>query len=135
MEILRSTAADVAGPESELVGIEAEIDSLSERLQLLIAENARIAQDQSDYEKRYRELMERYEERKRRHTELTEQIAKAKAADKIIGHFIDLLWQMNEAEIDFDENLWGGMVESITVHSKEKVTVTFKGGYKVKVIE
>ena len=42
---------------------------------------------------------------------------------------------MNEAEIDFDENLWGGMVESITVHSKEKVTVTFKGGYKVKVIE
>ena len=135
MEILRSTAADVAGPESEMVGIEAEIDSLSERLQLLIAENARIAQDQSDYEKRYRELMERYEERKRRHTELTEQIAKAKAADKIIGHFIDLLWQMNEAEIDFDENLWGGMVESITVHSKEKVTVTFKGGYKVKVIE
>ena len=135
MEILRSTAADVAGPESDLVGLEAEIDSLSERLQLLIAENARIAQDQSDYEKRYRELMERYEERKRRHTELTEQIAKAKAADKIIGHFIDLLWQMNEAEIDFDENLWGGMVESITVHSKEKVTVTFKGGYKVKVIE
>lgn len=49
--------------------------------------------------------MERYEERKERYTELTKQIAKAKAADKIIDHFVELLWQIDETEMDYDENL------------------------------
>lgn len=49
--------------------------------------------------------MERYEEGKERYTELTKQIAKAKAADKIIDHFIELLWQIDETEMDYDENL------------------------------
>ncbi len=76
--------------------------------------------------------MERYEERNERFSALTKQIEKAKAADKIIGHFIDLLRDMNETVTEFDENLWGGMAESITIRSKENITVTFNGGYEVR---
>ena len=108
MEILKTTVADINGPESELAGVEAEINMLAEKVQALIDENARVAQNQIEYEGRYKELMGRYEERNERLSALTEQIEKAKAADKIIGHFVDLLRDMNETVTEFDENLWGG---------------------------
>ncbi len=66
-----------------------------------------MAQDQAEYETRCRELMERYEERKKRYSELAEQIDKAQAAEKTIGHFIDLLRKKKKPVTEFDEELWG----------------------------
>ena len=34
---------------------------------------------------------------------------------------------------EFDEGLWGTLVDFITVHSKEDVRVTFKDGTEVKI--
>ncbi len=77
--------------------------------------------------------MERYEERKKRYSELAEQIDKAQAAEKTIGHFIDLLRKKKKPVTEFDENLWGGMAQGMTINPGGKVTVTFKGGYEVKI--
>ncbi len=106
-----------------------------ELVQALINKNARAAQDQTEYEGRYQEMMERYEERNEKFLALTEQIEKAKAADKIIGHFIDLLRNMNETVTEFDENLWGGMAESKTIRPKKNITVTFKADMKSGFVE
>ncbi len=92
-----------------------------------------MAQDWAESEARYRELMERYEERKKKYSKLTEQIDKAQAADKTIGHFIDLLRKKKKPVTEFDENLWGGMAQGMTINPDGKVTVIFKGGYEVKI--
>ncbi len=65
--------------------------------------------------------MKRYEKRKKRYSELTEQIDKAQAADKTIGHFIDLLRKKKKPVTEFDENLWGGMVQGMTIHLDGKL--------------
>ena len=52
---------------------------LVEMTQSCIAENARIAQDQGEYQKRYNGLVERYEKAKARFDEVTEAIAQRSA--------------------------------------------------------
>ena len=51
--------------------------------------------------------MDWYEEQSKRASELKMQISKTKAADKIIGHFIRQLRDMDDTVPEFDENLWG----------------------------
>ncbi len=64
MEILKEAAVDKNGAESEMAGMKAEIVSLTDKIQSPIDRNARLAQDQAEYEACYQELMERYEEKK-----------------------------------------------------------------------
>ena len=52
---------------------------LVEITQNCIAENARVAQDQGEYQKRYNGLVERYEKAKARFDEVTEGIAERSA--------------------------------------------------------
>lgn len=52
---------------------------LVEMTQNCIAENARIVQDQGEYQKRYNGLVERYEKAKARFDEVTETIAQRSA--------------------------------------------------------
>ena len=56
-----------------------EVAVLVEITQNCIAENARVAQDQGEYQKRYNGLVERYEKAKARFDEVTETIAERSA--------------------------------------------------------
>ena len=67
------------GQESLKGLAKASLAVLVERTQNCIAENARIAQDQGEYQKRYNGLVERYEKAKTRFDEVTEAIAERSA--------------------------------------------------------
>ena len=67
------------GQESLKGLAKASLAVLVEMTQNCIAENARIAQDQGEYQKRYNGLVERYEKAKARFDEVTEAIAQRSA--------------------------------------------------------
>ena len=133
MEVLMETISDVAVLETEKIVLEAELAVLVEKTKGIIAENAHTAQDQQEYENRYNSLASQYDAKKARYDELEEQIADANASGQRISGFISHLKNLDGSLEAFDEELWGGMVENMTVRAKEGIEVTFKGGATVKV--
>lgn len=69
---VRQTLCDTTELEREKAALGQELAVLVEMTQNCIAENARIAQDQGAYQKRYNGLVERYETAKSRFDEVTE---------------------------------------------------------------
>ena len=86
--LVRQTICDTSELEQEKASLgqeslkglaKASLAVLVEMTQNCIAENARIAQDQKEYQKRYNGLVERYEKAKARFDEVTEAIAQRSA--------------------------------------------------------
>ena len=102
-----------------------EMAMLADIVQNLIAENARIAQDQKEYNKKYQLAMERYEAAKSKYEELAAQVAEAHRKQRAVETFINNVRDLGVIT-EFDEDLWGLLVESVTVYSKDDIRVEFK---------
>ena len=102
-----------------------EMAMLADIVQNLIAENARIAQDQKEYNKKYRLAMERYEAAKSKYEELAAQVAEEHRKQRAVETFINNVKDLGLIA-EFDEDLWGLLVESVTVYSKDDIRVEFK---------
>ena len=133
MEILLETMDDAGALEAERATLETEISALVERTQEIIAENARTAQDQTEYEKKYNAIAQQYEEKKARYDEVEGLITTVKAQRKNVENFIKTLRDMDGAFEEFDSELWGSMVEKVTVQTDGSKIFAFKGGYEIKV--
>ena len=83
--LVRQTLCDTTELEREKAALGQELVVLVEMMQDCIAENARIAQDQGEYQKRYNGLVERYEKAKTRFDEVTEAIAERSAKGERLG--------------------------------------------------
>ncbi len=88
---IRRTLCNIDALQEEKRRLESEMAVLVDMVQGCIAENARIAQDQEEYQKRYDGIIE-----------------------------------------DFDESLWGCMVEHITVGRNKEMTVIFRDGTEIQ---
>ena len=106
---------------------------LVEITQNCIAENARVAQDQGEYQKRYNGLVERYEKAKARFDEVTEVITQRSAKSERLEGVIKTLEAQTESVAEFDERLWGAMVDYVTVGVDGGMTVVFRDGTGIKV--
>ena len=67
IRLVREQICATADLENESQRLMEEMNMLSNRVQKCISENARIAQDQTNYQKHYDELVSRYEATKDRH--------------------------------------------------------------------
>ena len=126
-EIIRKTLCTTEPMIEEKRRLEDEILVLVEMTQNLVAENARIAQDQDEYQKRYDSLVQRYETAKENYDELAAKIEQKEAHGERIQQFIKTLEKQQGVLTEFDDALWGSMVEYVTI-GKENRSVTFKDG-------
>ena len=101
---------------------------LVEMTQNIVAENARIAQDQDEYQKRYDGLVQRYDDAKDRYDEVMEAIAAKDAQNERLAEFIKNLKVQDDTTTEFDSSLWSSMVDYITVGRNKEIMVTFKDG-------
>lgn len=95
-----------------------------------IKENARVALDQAEYEKRYNGLVERFDKANERLEEIKAQIAERQARGQQIEMFLKDLEKVGVVK-EFDDDLFLALVERIEV-GREKVVVRFKDGTKVE---
>lgn len=133
LELLKRMVSSTDDLEKDLETVTEEMSVLVEMTQSIIEENAKTVLDQDNYEKRYNSLVDRYEVKKTRYDELTAVIADKQAKSEIIGSFVKTIKKMDGMVETFDEGLWGGMIEYVTVFNKKKVTFTFKGGIEITV--
>lgn len=126
-----SRSLDTTALESELSDLEAEINIAAELIEECIKENAHVALDQDEYQKRYDALVARFDKAKARHTEVTDLIAERMARKHQIEAYLKNL-RSRESLTEFRETDWLAMVNYITVHSKKDIWVTFKDGNEIK---
>ena len=131
--LVRQTLCDTTELEQEKASLGQELAVLVEMTQNCIAENARIAQDQGEYQKRYNGLVERYEKAKVRFDEVTKAIAERSAKGERLAGFIKTLRAQEEPVVEFNERLWGCMVDYVTVGLDGGMTVIFRDGTGMKV--
>lgn len=131
-ETIRRTLCVTDTLEEEKHRLEDEMAVLAEMTQNIIAENARIAQDQEEYQKRYDSLMERYDAAKARYDEVTAAISAKEAQSERLADFIRTLEARDGAIQEFDSSLWGSMVDFVTVGRKKEITVTFRDGTEIQ---
>lgn len=87
-------------------------------MQNCINENANTAQDQENYHKRYNQLVDQYDARKREYDKITEMISNKKAKVEILKSFIKKLQKQERMISEFDKSLWSSLVDFITVYNK-----------------
>ena len=109
-----------------------EMSVLSEMMQKLDNENARLAQDQDEYKNRFGGLVERYDAAKAQHEDIVKVITAKEQKDMQLANFISVLKEQEDAIQEFDGRLWGSLVDFITVGREKGIKVTFKDGTEIQ---
>ena len=113
--------------------VEQELTLLTERLEKLIRENARVAQDQTTYLKQENEIRALYLEKQGALEKLDKQIAERESKRNILEGMIQVVCGINGEQVAFDEELWGGLLDHIVVKEDGAVVVVFKGGIETAI--
>ena len=98
----------------------------------LIAQNARTAQNQTEYRERYDALVSRYEETEKKRDAVADQISQRMVRRRKLERFIETVKALPELYTEFDKAQWSGLVDSMTVHSKDKITFTLTSGMEIE---
>ena len=92
-----------------------------------------MAQDQTAYLKQENGIRGLYLEKQGCLEKLDEQIAERDGKRKTIEGMIQVVCGINEEQVAFDEELWGGLLDHIVVKEDGQVIVVFKGGIEITV--
>ena len=113
--------------------VEQELTLLTERLEKLIRENARVAQDQTTYLKQENEIRALYLEKQGALEKLDKQIAERESKRNTLEGMIQVVCGINGEQVAFDEELWGGLLDHICVQEDGQIVVVFKGGIETAI--
>ena len=97
-------------------------------IQQCVSENARVAQSQADYQKRYNALYKRYDKAKSQLDKLAATKQEQDIKKEVLQRLLADINQQEDILTEFDEELWYATVQDVTVNFVEGVAVTFKDG-------
>ena len=132
VETVRRTLCDTAGLEKEKTRLHEEMAVLVGLMEKTVEENANVAQDQDDYQKRYCGLVERYNEAKARYNEVKKEIAAKEIQGVRLENFTKELKARDGVIPAFNSRLWGSMVDFLTVGRDKEIKFTFKDGTEIQ---
>lgn len=124
---------DTADLDAEQNELQSENEVVMGLIRKIISENAQVAMDQAEYERKYTAYSERYQAAQNRLAEIAEQRLERNAKKTKIRLFMADINQHSELVTEFDEELWYSTVDSVTVFENKKMTFTFRDGRQVDV--
>lgn len=131
-EDAKDVAFDLSALTTERDELQNELLVVSELTHQCINENAHVALDQAEYQKRYDGLTERFDRAKAQLEAVTGEIGDKQARQGTIEAFLDELKRL-EGVAEFQPALWYSLADFMTVYSKDDVRVTFKDGTEIRV--
>lgn len=132
LELIRQTLCNNEALEQKQRDLQAELAVVVEMTQAAVTENARTALNQEEYQERYYGLVDRYDKLKAQHEKLAQTITENIVRSEQLTYFAQTIQEQNSAVTEFDEILWGSLVETVTVHGKDDVIFTFKDGSEIR---
>lgn len=106
---------------------------MTELVEQCISENAHVAQNQKDYQKKYDALSDRYDRTKERLDKVSGRIMERQAKREMVEAFLYDLVKLDEDVQEFTDDLWFNLLDYVTVCSKNDVRFTFKNGTEITV--
>jgi len=132
-EEVKTLLCDTTEEEKQMDTLAQELTVIAEMVSKMIKENARTAQSQEEYSKRYEELTARYEKTKSAYDKATEAKNYKGAKALQIEAFIASLKKTSDTLLEWDDDIWNILVESGTVHRDGSITFKFKNGKEITV--
>ncbi|MCD8015248.1 MAG: recombinase family protein, partial [Lachnospiraceae bacterium] len=108
-----------------------ETQLVADLVQQCIRENASVALDQNEYQKRYDALVARYNKANDRLEAVTAEITDKELRRATIEDCLAAMEKLPTVLETFDETAFHSLVDYITVYSNEDVRVTFKDGTEI----
>ena len=133
---LREVQAELGGTEdleAEIARLDNERSVTGKLLQELIDQNARVAQDQTDYQQRSDEMFARYEAPEKALDEAQESLRQKEKHNEQIEDFISEIEAIPDSITDFRTDYWGHLVEKVTVHRRGAMTFTLSCGVEIEI--
>ena len=90
-----------------------------------------MVQNQKEYNERYDALVSRYEDTERKRDAVVEQIDQIMIRRRKLERFIKTVKALPELITKFDTGLWAGLVDSMTVHGKDRIVFRLTCGMDV----
>lgn len=115
----------------QLHELDERMNAEAEAVQELIATNARVAQNQEEYSKAYDELVSRYEATKAERDQMEAEIRKRGIRHRELERFITDVEKLPNLVTEFDEALWGSLVEYVTIGMDKTMVFTLTGGTEI----
>ena len=131
--MVQKEICDTTGLEEEQRKLATEMQFLVDMVQNAIDENARIAQNQTEYQKRYEELVSRYNGVKSKYGEVSMTITEKRTKAEVLDSFAKTIRNRDSALTEFDDGLWGTLVDFMTVYGKGDIGVTFRDGTEIRI--
>lgn len=132
-ESIKNTLYNTGSLEIEQADLQNEMEIVAEMIQQCINENANVALDQTEYQKRYDSLVQRFEATKQNLEKVSGKIKDKTTRRKTMEAFLSDLQKQKELLTDFDPQLWHSLIDFVTVYGKDNVRVTFKNGMEILV--
>ena len=128
VKLICDKLTDTSELEAEKEKYAGEMSLVADMVQAAMLENARIALDQEEYRQKNDVLSARFEAAKKKHDELAMRIEEIETRGQNLRHFQETLESLNGQVTEFDSDLWGSLVDYITVYENGEKTVTFRDG-------
>ena len=103
-----------------------EMEVVSQMMQRCIRENATIALDQTEYQKRFDSLNSRFEAAKEKYETTTRQLSDKQSRKAQMEDFLKLLKAQDGKLTEFSDSLWLGLLDYATIYADGRMTFTFK---------
>ena len=131
-ELAQDAAFDLSALTIERDELQNELLVVSELTHQCINENAHVALDQADYQKRYDGLTDRFNRAKARLEVVNGEINDKQVRQATIEAFLGEL-KRQDGVTEFQHALWYSLADYMTVYNKDDVWITFKDGTKINV--
>ncbi len=130
-EEIKDSVFDISELKQWQRELQSEINVVADMIENCIKENAHIAQNQDEYQKRYDELARRFDDVESKLKKVDEAIASKQAHREMVEQFLSELAKQ-DIVTEFTEDLWYSMVDFVTVYSKDDIRVTFQNGTEIR---
>lgn len=131
-EMVRDSLTDCSAIDAEIEALVREIEVVTELTKKCVEENARTAQNQTDYLARYNEYCDRYNDLAARVNDLQQQREQRQARGDGFNIFIRSFRKLGDTVAAFDDRMWQTLLDTVTVRSDGKLVFKFNNGMTVE---
>jgi FtsZ-binding cell division protein ZapB len=129
---MQSLLFDTTELEAEKNQLLKETQVASDMVQQAIQENARTALNQTEYQKRYDSLVQRFDRAKSRLEDVAGEIQEKQTDSANMDAFLKAFDQMPDALTEFSLESWHSIVDFATVYGGDDIRFTFKNGQELQ---
>ena len=127
-ELGMARTLDTTELEAQQQELLSEMEVLNGMIQQMIRQNATVAQDQTEYNKRFDALGQKFKEAEAKKDTVAQQISDIRDRRGTMEDFLRILKQQDGEVTEFSEQFWCGLLDYATAYADGRLTFTFKNG-------